>query len=85
MLLSHHERDFFAAYKTHMAQVQKDFRDLKQKADQKETKARRDAKYTDINHYFEYFDKLFNLKKKNQVCIQFKSRLFFFWLQVILF
>ena len=48
MLLSHHEQDFFAAYKSHMAQVQKDYRDLKQKADQNETRARRDHKIKEL-------------------------------------
>ena len=55
MLLSHHEQDFFAAYKQHMAQVQKDYRDLKQKADQNETRARRDHKIKELEKELDWF------------------------------
>jgi ATP-dependent Lon protease len=42
--LSEHEKDFFLAYKAHMYTVQRDFKQLKHKADEEETKTRRDAK-----------------------------------------
>merc|ERR1719321_705438 len=42
--LSEHEKDFFLAYKAHMYTVQKDFKQLKHKADEEETKTRRDQK-----------------------------------------
>ena len=43
-LLDAHEKDFFLAYKTHMLSVQKEFKSLKLKADEHETKSRRQAK-----------------------------------------
>eukprot|EP00913_Durusdinium_trenchii_P007929 g7435.t1 len=42
--LSANEKAFFVAYKSFMFTVQKEFKELKQKADEEETKTRRDAK-----------------------------------------
>merc|ERR1719199_615312 len=44
--LNEHEKDFFLAYKAHMYTVQKDFKQLKHKADEEETKTRRDSEDT---------------------------------------
>ncbi|CAD7952595.1 unnamed protein product [Amoebophrya sp. A120] len=56
-LLEAHERDFFLAYKTHMISVQKEFDSLKLKADEHETKSRRQAKIQSLEKELRWFMK----------------------------
>ncbi|CAD7942832.1 unnamed protein product [Amoebophrya sp. A25] len=56
-LLDAHERDFFLAYKTHMVSVQKEFNSLKLKADEHETKSRRQAKIQSLEKELRWFMK----------------------------
>eukprot|EP00397_Hematodinium_sp_SG-2012_P048252 GEMP01055209.1.p1 GENE.GEMP01055209.1~~GEMP01055209.1.p1 ORF type:complete len:358 (+),score=108.69 GEMP01055209.1:26-1099(+) len=67
-LLGNNEKDFFLAYKTHMYQVQKEFKVLKSKADEEETKTRRDARIGSLETELGWFTneslRLDNLCKK---------------------
>lgn len=55
--LSNNEKAFFAAYRSHMFTVQKDFKELKQKADEEKTKIRRDAKIQSLEKELSWFTK----------------------------
>ncbi|CAD7954849.1 unnamed protein product [Amoebophrya sp. A120] len=54
-LLQEHERDFFLAYKTHMYNIQREFRQLKERADEEILKTRRDSKIQSLEKELEWF------------------------------
>merc|ERR1719160_653000 len=53
--LNANENAFFLAYKSHMYTVQKEFNELRQKADEEETKTRRDAKISSLEKELDWF------------------------------
>jgi len=53
--LEANEHAYFAAYTNHMLNVRKEYKDLKQKADQEATKTRRDAKIQSVEKELEWF------------------------------
>eukprot|EP00920_Eleutheroschizon_duboscqi_P014117 GHVT01032956.1.p1 GENE.GHVT01032956.1~~GHVT01032956.1.p1 ORF type:complete len:409 (-),score=34.84 GHVT01032956.1:195-1421(-) len=55
VLLQDHEDDFFLAYKSHMHSVQNDFKALKKRADEEESKSRRDKKIQSLENELEWF------------------------------
>lgn len=54
-LLKEHERDFFLAYKTHMYSVQKEFKNLKKKADDEEERTQSDSRIRSLERELEWF------------------------------
>jgi hypothetical protein len=54
-LLREHERDFFLAYKTHMYSVQKEFKNLKKKADDEEERTQSDLRIRSLERELEWF------------------------------
>jgi hypothetical protein len=54
-MLAEHEKDFFLAYKTHMYAVQKDFKELKAKADEEDSKTRKDQKIQRLEKQLDWF------------------------------
>jgi len=71
--LAQHEKDFFLAYKQHMYTVQKDFKQLKHKADEEETKTRRDAKIHSLEKECHWFSN--EALRLDELCKKYKREL----------
>eukprot|EP00403_Amphidinium_massartii_P016791 CAMPEP_0178427796 /NCGR_PEP_ID=MMETSP0689_2-20121128/29930_1 /TAXON_ID=160604 /ORGANISM="Amphidinium massartii, Strain CS-259" /LENGTH=341 /DNA_ID=CAMNT_0020049515 /DNA_START=92 /DNA_END=1113 /DNA_ORIENTATION=- len=71
--LNANENAFFLAYKSHMYTVQKEFRELKQKADEEETKSRRDKKVTSLEKELEWF--MSEALRLDEQCKKYKKEL----------
>lgn len=72
-LLDAHEKDFFLAYKQHMLSVQKEFKTLKTKADEHETKSRREAKIQSLEKELRWFMR--EALRLDELCKRYKTEL----------
>lgn len=71
--LNTNENAFFLAYKSFMYTVQKEFKELKQKADEEETKTRREAKIQSLNKELDWF--LNEALRLDELCKKYKKEL----------
>lgn len=71
--LNANENAFFLAYKSFMYTVQKDFKELKQKADEEETKTRRDARIQSLEKELDWF--MNEALRLDELCKKYKTEL----------
>jgi len=71
--LNSNENAFFLAYKSHMYTVQKEFNELRQKADEEETKTRRDAKISSLEKELDWF--MNEALRLDELCKKYKKEL----------
>eukprot|EP00928_Gymnodinium_smaydae_P057735 TRINITY_DN40959_c0_g1_i1.p1 TRINITY_DN40959_c0_g1~~TRINITY_DN40959_c0_g1_i1.p1 ORF type:complete len:373 (+),score=94.92 TRINITY_DN40959_c0_g1_i1:101-1219(+) len=71
--LATNETAFFLAYKSHMYTVQKEFTELRQRADQEETKTRRDAKIQSLEKELDWF--MSEALRLDDLCKKYKKEL----------
>jgi hypothetical protein len=71
--LNTNENAFFLAYKSHMYTVQKEFNELRQKADEEETKTRRDAKISSLEKELDWF--MNEALRLDELCKKYKKEL----------
>lgn len=71
--LNANENAFFLAYKTHMFKVQQEFNELRQRADEEETKTRRDAKIQSLEKELDWF--MNEALRLDELCKKYKTEL----------
>lgn len=71
--LNANEAAFFLAYKAFMYKIQKEFKDLKQKADEEETKTRRDLKIQSLEKRLDWF--MNEALRLDELCKKYKKEL----------
>ncbi len=72
-MLDAHEKDFFLAYRQHMLSVHKEFKALKVKADEHETKSRREAKISSLENELRWFMR--SALRLDALCKRYKAEL----------